>query len=191
MARGRVAKARAMLLAAGEAVGVVALAALQAEAGEQLAGPRFGLGARHAVPLNQAEEHVVEDVQVREEVVGLENEAEAAAHRHRVHGGVGDHLAVQEDVAVVDLLEQVDAAQKRRLARPGGADQRDRLVFVDGEIDAAQDLELAEGLGDAPDLDDRLAGAHERALPRSQRSSRRAHGIVTSRYMSAAPRSGV
>ena len=43
--------------------------------------------------------------------------------------GVGDDLPVEQDVAIVDLLQQVDAAQERRLARAGRADQGDRLVL--------------------------------------------------------------
>ena len=99
------------------------------------------------------EDHVLQRGQVREEVVGLEDEPEAAADPDRVDRRVGDHLAVEEDVAVVDLLQQVDAAQQGRLARAGGADQRHRFVFADGEVDAAQDLALAKGLGDAAHLE--------------------------------------
>ncbi len=58
------------------------------------------------------------------------------------------------------------------------------------EVDALQHLELAERLGDAAQLDDR--GAHSPASRfRSHQSSSRASGIVTSRYISAAPSSGV
>ena len=85
------------------------------------------LGLARGTPCARAgaEDDVLEHRQVREEVVGLEDDAEAPADRHRLNRRVGDHLAVEEDVAVVDLLEQVDAAQQRRLARAGGADQGD------------------------------------------------------------------
>ena len=102
-----------------------------------------------------AEDDVLEHAQVREQVVGLKDEAEPAADLDRVDRGVGDHLAVEEDVAVVDLLEQVGAAQHRRLARAGGADHRDRLVLGDLEVDPVQDLAVAERLGDAAELEDR------------------------------------
>ena len=59
-----------------------------------------------------------------------------------------DLVAVHEDAAAVDRLEQVDAAQQRRLARAGGADQADDVVLGDIEVDAAQHLHLAEGLVD-------------------------------------------
>ena len=121
-----------LLLAAGEVVGAVVLAAREAEAREQLAR-RAPRPRRAATPCARigAEHDVLEHGQVREQVVGLEDEPEPAADRDRVDRGVGDHLAVEEDVAVVDLLEQVDAAQQRRLARARGADQRDRLVLAD------------------------------------------------------------
>ena len=73
--------------------------------------------------------------------------------------GIGDRLAVEVDVAVVDLLEQVDAAQQRRLARARGADQRDRLVLADRQVDPAQHLALAVVLRDAAQLED---GGHRR-----------------------------
>jgi hypothetical protein len=126
---------------------------------------------------------------VREQVVGLKDEAELAPNRHSADRRIGDHLAVEEDVAVVDVDEQVDAAQQGGLARAGGADQRDRLVLGDLQVDALQHLAIAEGLGDAFDCDHR--GAAHRTRPRSQRSSIRASGIVTARYRSAAQSSGV
>ena len=52
----------------------------------------------------------------------------------------------EEDAALVDPLEQVDAAQQRRLARARRADQRNHLVLLDGEVDAAQHDVLAERL---------------------------------------------
>ena len=48
----------------------------------------------------------------------------------------------------VDRLEQVDAAQQRRLAGAGRADQADDLVLGDREVDPAQHLDLAERLVD-------------------------------------------
>ena len=58
--------------------------------------------------------------------------------------GRGDVLVVEDHAARVDRLEQVETAQQRRLARARRADQADDLVVVDGQVDAAQDLELAE-----------------------------------------------
>ncbi len=57
-----------------------------------------------------------------------------------------DPIAVEADLAAFDGLQLVDAAQQRRLAAAGGADQADHLVQVDIEIDAAQHRVRAERL---------------------------------------------
>ena len=76
---------------------------------------------------------------VREQVERLEH------HAHRLPRAasasiarVADVAAVEQDLAVVDVLEQVDAPQQRRLARPGRADQHDDLVLGDVEVDAVE-----------------------------------------------------
>ena len=125
---------------------------------------------------------------MREQVERLEDHPELAPDRDRLDRGIGDDLAVEEDVAVVDRLEEVDAAQQRRLARPARADQRDRAVLRHDEVDPAQHRHLAERLRDAPDLDDRSRGHRDR---RCMWSSTRASGIVTHRYSAAAASSGV
>ena len=50
--------------------------------------------------------------------------------------------------AGLDRLEGVDAAQQGRLAAAGGADQADQLVLADGQVDAVENLVLAEALLD-------------------------------------------
>ena len=170
-----------LLLAAGEPVGRVLLAPGEPEAGEQRPGRLIGLLARDVVALLDPEQDVVDHVQVREEVVGLEHEREPAANRHGLDRRVGDHLPVEEDVAVVDVLQQVDAAQDRGLARAGGADQRHGLVLVNGQVDAVEHLPVAERLGDPGQLEHGGPLTSRVALPRSQRSSRRAIGIVMHR----------
>src|SRR5260370_16089317 len=56
--------------------------------------------------------------------------------------------------------EQVEAAQQRRLAGTGRADQRDDRAGFHLQIDIAQDNERAELFAQARDFD--LAGAHRR-----------------------------
>ncbi len=168
----------ALLLAAGEIGGPLVLAPAEPEPLEDLPRLTLRLLAVDPVGADDSQGHVVEHPEMREEVVGLEDEAEPAAHGDRVDRRVGDHLAVEEDVAVVDVGEQVDAAQQGRLARARRPDQRDRLVLVDGEVDPLQHLEIVEGLGHAADVDDRLA---HRSCLRSHQSSSRAIGTVTAR----------
>ena len=70
---------------------------------------------------------------------------------------VADELAVDPEPAGVDLLQVVDAAQERRLARAGGPDEAHHLARRDLEVDALQHLEPAEALAHRLGLDHRLA----------------------------------
>jgi hypothetical protein len=120
---------------------------------------------------------------VREEIEGLEDHAEPAPDLHDVDGRVGDHLAVEQHVAVVDLLQQVDASQQRRLARAGRADQRDGVVLGHLEVDTAQDLGVAVRLGRHPaDLED---GGHWRSCSLS--TTRRLGGGAAKWHVAARP----
>ena len=105
-----------------------------------------------AEDLHLADHAVFEDGHVVEEVEGLEDHADVGA----VFGGVdalaGDVFAVVEDLAARRRLEQVDAAQERRFAGAGGADDGDDIALADGKVDIAQDLVRAEGLAQVPDL---------------------------------------
>ena len=67
--------------------------------------------------------------------------------------------AVDEDAPGVVLLEAVDAADHRRLAGAGRADDDDDLLAGDVEVDVAQRLERAEELLHADQLEHHLAGA--------------------------------
>ena len=100
----------------------------------------LGLGPRQAVHLARGEGAVVEDGQVREEVVGLEDHAHPAAHRPGVDARVGDLAAVERDDAVVDVLEQVQAAQQRRLARARRRRSgRSRRAAATASVDVVED----------------------------------------------------
>ena len=97
---------------------------------------------------------------MREEVEGLEDDADPSPYQVHVHTRGRHVLAVNDDAPRVDRLEQVDAAKQCRLAGAGRADQADDLVLGHREIDAAQHLELAEALPD-PFEEHRRAGAHD------------------------------
>ena len=81
-----------------------------------------------------------------EEVVGLEDDAHLATYLVGVDPRVADVAPVQPDRAVVDGLQQVDAAQQRGLARSGGTDQADHLSLLHLEIDAREDVVRTEVL---------------------------------------------
>ena len=78
---------------------------------------------------------------------------------------VADQLAVDRQPAGVDLLQVVDAAQERRLARARGPEQAHHLAAPDLEVDALQHLEAPEALVHALGLDHRLAHATRRLPP--------------------------
>jgi hypothetical protein len=68
---------------------------------------------------------------VREQVEALEHDADIAPVLVDIDARAADDLALEADGAALDRLEGVDAAQQRRLAAPGGADEADQLVLAD------------------------------------------------------------
>jgi hypothetical protein len=138
----------ALLLAARELVGIMVHVVGKTEALEQ--PHRAGkLAARATAHPHGREHHVFARAHMREEVVGLEHDADPLAHRLRIEPRLGDVHAVQKDRAVVDRLQQVDAAQQRRLAGPRRADQADHLALPDIKVDAPADLMVAKALAHA------------------------------------------
>ncbi len=109
--------------------------------------------------------------------------------------GRGDLFAFDDDPALVDRLQEVHAAQQRRLPGAGRADQAHDLVLGDGEIDPAQDLERPEGLVETVD-DERLAhqtpvACRRRRSRSTSQSVKRASGIVNRTKRTAAATNGV
>ncbi len=96
----------------------------------------LGLGE---FPQLQPERHVVEHAHVRIERVVLEHHRDVAiARRHVVHD-----VAADPDLAVGDLLETGDHAQRGRLAAARGPDEHDELLIGDLEIDPFHCLHAA------------------------------------------------
>src|SRR5690606_40653011 len=118
---------------------------------------------------DQALHDVLHDRHVREEVEALEDHADVPPHDvelslledelltlARLHR-VADALAFEVDAAGVGQLEEVDAAQQRALTRAAGADDHHRLAGSHLEVDALEDLVLAEVFVDPLELEDRAA----------------------------------
>ena len=113
-----------------------------------------GLPASDALHLDRCLHDVLEGRHVREQVEALEHHADVAALLRgilrvqlvQLAGGlpVADQLAVDVELAAVDLLQVVDAAQEGRLARPGRPDQAHHLAAPDGQRDALEHLQRAE-----------------------------------------------
>src|SRR5262249_13518849 len=75
-------------------------------------------------------------------------------------------LAVDPDLAFGGALEEVHAAQQRRLARAAGPDDRHAFAARDLEVDALQHLEGAEALVQVDDADE---GGHDISKPGASR----------------------
>jgi hypothetical protein len=82
----------------------------------------------------EAKSHVLVDVHVRVEGVGLEHHAHVALHRrHVVHVAPADG-----QLAAGDVFQTRDHPKQGGLAATGRADEDDELPFLDVEVDAAQ-----------------------------------------------------
>src|SRR5205085_2335389 len=103
---------------------------------------------------------------------------------------VGDVLPVDDDLALLDALQPVDAAEERRLAGAGRADEAHDVVLGDVEVDLVEHAQRPEPLAHAAHVHEgRIAvAAHtaQNAWARSRRSRsatrwsvKRASGIVS------------
>ena len=136
---------------------------------------------------DRREHDVVEHAHVREEVVLLEDDPHPGADGVGIDPGVGDVLPVEMDRPVVDDLEQVDAPQEGRLARPRGTDEDDALPLVEREVQVVEDEGLPERLPHAADVEQAHTAPPETCIPwrRASQSVNRAIGTV--RQMNRTP----
>src|SRR5437867_634566 len=91
---------------------------------------------------------------MRIQIERLEHHADAPAHGVDVDAGRHDVDALDADRARGRFLEAVPAAQQRRLARARRPDDEYQLARGDLEVDALQDLQLAERLVKPRDIQD-------------------------------------
>ena len=97
----------------------------------------------HALPL-EAERDVVLDVHVREEGVALENGVDVPLVRREPN----DILIAEEDAPLGRLLEAADHPQRRRLATPRRAEQREERAAGDLDRDPVDRDRIVEALDD-------------------------------------------
>ena len=118
----------ALLLAAGELRGHVLHARAQAHQIKRAADALAPVGRVHA-PVAQRHVDVVEDVQVRDEVEALEDEADAlvAQLRARIIGQLAHVGAIELVDARLEVLQQPRDVQEGGLAGAGGAGDGDEL----------------------------------------------------------------
>ncbi len=95
------------------------------------------------------EGHVLGDVHVGVERVGLEDHGDVAVGgAHAVH-----RAALDGNIAGSDILEPRNHAQQRRLAAAGRADENEELALFHRDIRFVKNLDRAVGLGCVPDFE--------------------------------------
>ena len=133
----------ALALAAGELLGLAVEQLRDVEDAGRLVDALLDLGLGKALE-PQPERHVLEHGHVRVERVVLEHHGDVAVFRRHVV----DDVAADEDLAVGDVLETRDHAQRRRLAAARWPHQHHELVVGDVEVDASHGLDLVVALDD-------------------------------------------
>ena len=99
---------------------------------------------------------VVDDRHVGEEVVVLEDDTNLRADFIRVDARIGDVLAREEDLSIVNAFQEVGAAKEGGLTGTGGTQEDHDLVTADVKVEAAQHDIGSEALDDALDAQDGL-----------------------------------
>ncbi len=133
LAHDRAADRDPLALAAGEIARIAAEQLVEPQHARGLGDAAVALGRRDAGEL-EAEGHVLADVHMRIERVGLEHHGDLAlGRRERVDEPVADI-----DVARGRRVEPGDHPEKRRLAAAGRADQHQEFAVLDDEIDVGE-----------------------------------------------------
>ncbi len=174
----------ALALAAGELGGVsvsVHIELHELQQGQDAAADILARGAFAARLDAQAEGDVFEDGHMAEEGVVLEDEADAALAGVE-RGGV---LAVEVDGAAVGGIQPGDDAEEGGFAATGGTEQSDEGAGWDGEGDAVQGLEGAEGLDDVAGFDAHGVSSGRAAARSHARWARHSTMFFTTRVTSA------
>ena len=152
----------ALLLAAGQLVGLGVRAVGQLDEFQRAQGARADLGPLQAAHF-EAEGDVFAQGQVRPEGIALEDHAHVAPVRRQMR-----HVAVAgQDAAFLRLVEARHGAQERRLAAARRSEQEKQLAGFDAQIDAGQHRLGSEPLRQFFDRDGHRHGGHSFRRPPS------------------------
>ncbi len=146
---------RALLLAAGELIGLVVEAVAQADAHQCFACALAALAEMNAV-VQQATGDVVDRAHAVQQVELLEDEAHAvcAKRRQLVVRGRGGVVAVDHHVALGGAVQGAHDLQHRGLAGARGPDDGGQAATLDREVDPLERLDTAGvALADAAQLE--------------------------------------
>ena len=98
--------------------------------------------------LDGSERDVLQDGLVGEQVERLEDHADLGAQSGELLAFLGQEVAVDADLALVDRLEPVDRPTQRGLPGSRRADHDDDLAAVDVDVDVLEHVQVAEPLVD-------------------------------------------
>ena len=101
----------------------------------------------------------------------------------------GDIYAIDQHAAPIGFLEAREDAQQRALARARAAQQGEQLAAIDVEADVVACIDLAVGLGDALDTQERLRGWILPGLDRDQLARMAGHDSWRRRLIASKPAS--
>ncbi len=135
---------RALALAARELRRPVVQPVAELDGLEELPAASLALLARDA-PVEEGEVDVLEHGELRDEVEGLEDEAEVPVPDpgEAVVGEARDVLAREAVRPLGGVVEAAQDVEERRLPRARGADDRDEASLVEREVDPLEDVERA------------------------------------------------
>ncbi len=114
------------------------------DAGQEGAARSLRLGLVSLSTMVGREGDVLGGGEVGEEVEALEHHAHFLADLADVRVGARDAVVLDPDLARVEVLQPVHAAQERALARARGADDEDDLALGYLEVHAPEGLDGAE-----------------------------------------------
>ena len=122
-----------LLLTAGELAGSVVAAILQSQAGQQGAGSGLAIKAGSA-GIDGGDLHVGGRVQMGQQVIALEDEAEVVAAQPCQGEGIQGRgiLAAKQILAAARAIEAAQQVHQGRFAGAGGADDGHHLPGIDG-----------------------------------------------------------
>src|SRR5690606_2960795 len=103
--------------------------------------------------LQRRQRDVLQHRHMRVEVELLEDHADLGTELGPIHRPVGDVHAVDDDRALLDQLEPVDATDERALAGAAGSADHYHFASLNVQVDVLQDVQLAEPLVHTPELD--------------------------------------
>ena len=132
-----------LLLAAGELARPVVAAIAQAQAGQQGAGTYLALGAGGA-GIDGGDLHVGGRIQMGQQMVALEDEAEVVAAQPRQGQGIqaGGVLTTKQVLAAARAIEAAQQVHQGGLAGAGGTDYGHHLPRRYGQIQRVQHSHL-------------------------------------------------